>query len=147
MFKVGLTGGIGSGKSKVADMLASWGASIVDTDVIAHELTAPGGAAIEPIRRAFGPDVIAENGALDRAIMRELAFESPEARRRLEAILHPMIRDETRLRGELASGCYVVFVVPLLVESGRWHKALDRICVVDCDPETQIARATKPAAG
>ena len=117
MYKVGLTGGIGSGKSKVADLLASWGAAVIDTDVIAHDLTAPGGAAIEPIRRAFGPDVIADNGALDRAVMRELVFQSPEARRRLEAILHPMIRNETEARARVAKGCYVVFVVPLLVES------------------------------
>ncbi|NYT25802.1 dephospho-CoA kinase [Alcaligenaceae bacterium] len=140
MYKVGLTGGIGSGKSKVADMLASWGAAVIDSDVIAHELTAPGGAAIEPIRQAFGPGVIAENGALDRPVMRELAFQSPEARRRLEAILHPMIRAETGARAQVARGWYVVFVVPLLVESGRWRKELDRICVVDCDPETQVAR-------
>jgi len=140
MFKVGLTGGIGSGKSKVADMLASWGAAVIDTDVIAHELTAPGGAAIEPIRRAFGPGVIAENGALDRQVMRELAFQSPEARRRLEAIIHPMIGAETGSRAKAAQGSYLVFVVPLLVESGRWRNKLDRICVVDCDPETQVAR-------
>ena len=140
MYKVGLTGGIGSGKSKVADMLASWGAAVIDSDVIAHELTAPGGAAIEPIRQAFGPEVIAENGALDRGAMRELAFQSPEARRRLEAILHPMIGAETRSRARVARGCYVVFVVPLLVESGRWRNELDRVCVVDCEPETQVAR-------
>lgn len=140
MYKVGLTGGIGSGKSKVADMLAAWGAAVIDTDVIAHDLTAPGGSAIEPIRQAFGPDVIAENGALDRPAMRTLAFHSAEARLRLEAILHPMIRAETQLRASVAQGCYVVFVVPLLVESGRWHGQLDRICVVDCDPQTQIAR-------
>src|SRR5690606_24793528 len=94
MYKVGLTGGIGSGKSKVADMLAALGAAVIDTDVISHDLTAPGGAAIEPIRRAFGPDLIAENGALDRPAMRELVFQSPEARRRLESILHPLIRVE-----------------------------------------------------
>ncbi len=140
MFKVGLTGGIGSGKSKVADMLGSWGAAIVDTDVIAHDLTAPGGAAIEPIRQAFGPDVIAENGALDRPYVRDLVFRSSEARRRLESILHPMIRAETEARARVAQGCYVVFVVPLLVESGKWHGELDRVCVVDCDPDTQVAR-------
>lgn len=140
MYKIGLTGGIGSGKSKVADMLASWGAAVIDTDVIAHELTAPGGAAIEPIRQAFGPDVIADTGALDRPAMRALAFQSPEARRRLESILHPMIRDETASRAKVAEGCYLVFVVPLLVESGRWKGALDRVCVVDCEPETQVAR-------
>ena len=140
MYKVGLTGGIGSGKSRVADMLAGWGAAVIDTDVIAHDLTAPGGAAIEPIRQAFGAEVIAENGSLDRAVMRELVFQSPEARKRLEAILHPMIRSETIERARVAKGAYVVFVVPLLVESGKWVDALDRVCVVDCDPETQIAR-------
>lgn len=140
MFKVGLTGGIGSGKSMVADMLGAWGAAIVDTDVIAHDLTAPGGQAIGPIRQAFGPDVIAANGALDRPAMRELAFKSPESRRRLEAILHPMIRDETGRRASVAQGHYVVFVVPLLIESGNWRRQLDRVCVVDCDPETQVAR-------
>ena len=140
MYKVGLTGGIGSGKSKVADMLAALGAAVIDTDVISHDLTAPGGAAIEPIRRAFGPDVIAENGALDRAAMRELVFQSPEARRRLESILHPLIRAETEARARVAEGCYAVFVVPLLIESGTWLDRLDRVCVVDCDPETQIAR-------
>src|SRR5690554_327897 len=140
MFKVGLTGGIGSGKSKVADMLGAWGAAIVDTDVIAHDLTAPGGAAIDPIRQAFGPDVIAANGALDRPAMRELVFKSPESPRRLEAILHPMIRDETGRRASVAQGHYVVFVVPLLIESGNWRGQLDRVCVVDCDPETQVAR-------
>ena len=140
MYKVGLTGGIGSGKSKVADMLGTWGAAVIDTDVIAHELTAPGGAAIAPIRQAFGPEVIAENGALDRPAMRALAFQSPEARQRLEAILHPMIRNETQTRARVARGSYIVFVVPLLVESGRWRGELDRICVVDCEPETQIAR-------
>ena len=140
MFKVGLTGGIGSGKSKVADMLGAWGAAVIDTDVIAHDLTAPGGAAIEPIRRAFGADVIAENGALDRPAMRRLVFHSPEARRRLETILHPMIRAETKARASVAQGQYLVFVVPLLVESGRWREQLDRVCVVDCDPDTQISR-------
>lgn len=140
MYKIGLTGGIGSGKSKVADMLAEWGASVVDTDVIAHELTAPGGAAIEPIRQQFGPDVIAPTGALDRQAMRELVFDSPEARVKLETILHPMIGLLTQKRAESADGCYLVFVVPLLVESGRWRDRVDRICVVDCDPETQIRR-------
>ncbi|MDS1139230.1 dephospho-CoA kinase [Pusillimonas sp. SM2304] len=144
MYKIGLTGGIGSGKSKVADLLAGWGAAIVDTDVIAHELTAPGGAAIEPIRHQFGPDVIAPTGALDRQAMRELVFDSPQARIQLESILHPMISSVTRQRAGAARGCYLVFVVPLLVESmaqsGRWRDQLDRICVVDCDPATQVAR-------
>ncbi|TEA78371.1 dephospho-CoA kinase [Allopusillimonas ginsengisoli] len=140
MYKIGLTGGIGSGKSKVADMLAHWGAAIIDTDVIAHELTAPGGEAIEPIRHQFGPGVIAPTGALDRQAMRELAFESPGARQQLEAILHPMIGLLTQKRAQEADGCYLVFVVPLLVESGRWRERVDRICVVDCDPDTQVRR-------
>jgi dephospho-CoA kinase len=140
MYKIGLTGGIGSGKSRVADYLAGWGAAVIDTDVIAHELTAPGGAAIEPIRQHFGPDVIAPTGALDRHAMRELVFESPEARHQLESIIHPMISSVTKARAAAAQGCYLVFVVPLLVESGRWRDQVDRICVVDCDPATQVAR-------
>ncbi|WP_237173279.1 dephospho-CoA kinase [Paracandidimonas lactea] len=140
MYKIGLTGGIGSGKSRVADMLMQWGAAVIDTDVIAHALTAPGGLAIEPIRQQFGPDVIAATGALDRQAMRELAFDSPQARAKLEAILHPLIRQETEARAAQATGCYLVFVVPLLVESERWADRVDRVCVVDCDPDTQVRR-------
>lgn len=140
MLKIGLTGGIGSGKSRVADFFAQWGATLVDTDVIAHELTAPGGQGIEPIRDAFGDAVITSDGALDRTAMRELVFSQPEARQTLEAILHPLITSVTQERAALADGCYTVFVVPLLVESGRWRDRVDRICVVDCDPQTQIQR-------
>lgn len=140
MFQVGLTGGIGSGKSKVADLLAQWGAAVVDTDAIAHELTAPGGQAMEPIRQAFGDQVVAPDGSLNRAVMREQVFANPQARKTLEAILHPMIGSVTRQRAQQAQGCYLVYVVPLLVESGNWRDRLDRICVVDCDPETQIQR-------
>ncbi|MFW7342190.1 dephospho-CoA kinase [Pollutimonas sp. H1-120] len=140
MYKIGLTGGIGSGKSRVADLFADWGAAVIDTDVIAHELTSPGGAAIESIRHEFGPDIISPTGALDRQAMRELVFESPQARQRLESIIHPMISSVTQKRADAAQGCYLVFVVPLLVESGRWRDRVDRICVVDCDPETQIRR-------
>lgn len=140
MFKIGLTGGIGSGKSRVAEFFEAWGASVIDTDVIAHELTAPGGRAIDAIRNEFGSTMVAADGSLDRAAMRELVFRDPGARTRLEAILHPMIGQVTREQAEQAKGCYVVFVVPLLVESGRWRDTVDRICVVDCDPLTQIAR-------
>ncbi|MGE4369044.1 MAG: dephospho-CoA kinase [Burkholderiaceae bacterium] len=140
MYKVGLTGGIGSGKSRVADLLQSWGAAIIDADVIAHELTAAGGGAIAAIREAFGNDMITPEGALNRSRMREHAFHAPESRHRLEAILHPMIASVTQQRANEAQGCYLVFVVPLLVESGRWRNRVDRICVVDCDPETQIRR-------
>lgn len=140
MIKIGLTGGIGSGKSRVADFFAEWGATVVDTDLIAHELTASGGAAIDPIRRTFGAAVIDANGALDRGAMRELVFNDPKARRELEAILHPMIGQVAEQSAANAQGCYLVFVVPLLVESGRWRDRVDRICVVDCDPQTQIDR-------
>ena len=140
MLKIGLTGGIGSGKSKVADFFAEWGAAVVDTDVIAHELTAPGGAAIETIRGEFGDAMVTPEGALDRASMREHVFHEPQARQRLESILHPLISLVSQQRAEAAQGCYLVFVVPLLVESGRWRERVDRICVVDCDPATQVAR-------
>jgi len=140
MLKIGLTGGIGSGKSAVADSLAAFGASIVDTDVIAHTLTAPGGAAIDDIRLAFGDQSLSADGALDRDYMRALVFEQPAQRKRLEAILHPLIAHQAQRQAQKAEGCYVVFVVPLLVESGRWRDRLDRICVVDCDKLTQIER-------
>ena len=140
MFSIGLTGGIGSGKSRVADWLAEWGAAVIDTDRIAHELTAPGGGAIEPLRAAFGAGAIGVDGALDRGWMREHVFADPVARRRLETVLHPLIDRVVRDRADQARGCYRVFVVPLLVESGRWRDRVDRICVVDCDPETQIRR-------
>lgn len=140
MFKLGLTGGIGSGKSKVAEMLAALGATVIDTDVIAHELTAPSGRAIDAIRSAFGDRAIAANGALDRRYMRTLVFDVPDERKRLEAILHPLIGQEAERQANEAQGCYVVFVVPLLVESGRWVDRLDRVCVVDCEPQTQIER-------
>jgi len=140
MLKIGLTGGIGSGKSAVADSLATFGASIVDTDVIAHTLTAPSGAAIDGVRAAFGDQSITADGALDRDYMRTLVFEQPAQRKRLEAILHPLIALEAQRQAQMADGCYVVFVVPLLVESGRWRDRVDRICVVDCDKSTQIER-------
>ncbi len=139
-FKLGLTGGIGSGKTQVANLLGSWGASVIDTDLIAHSLTAPGGRAIDPIRQTFGPDVIEPSGALNRARMRELVFTAPAKRVELEAILHPLIAQTVREEAELAQGLYIVFVVPLLVESGRWRQQIDRLCVVDCDQDTQIAR-------
>lgn len=141
MLKIGLTGGIGSGKSKVADMLAEWGAPIIDTDVIAHQLTGPGGAAMPAIRQAFGDAIAAPDGALDRAAMRALAFRDPQARTRLEGILHPLIGEQVLEQADAVRTPYVVFVVPLLVEAGeRWLKRVDRVCVVDCDPATQVAR-------
>lgn len=140
MLKIGLTGGIGSGKTRVADMLAAWGASVIDTDLIAHTLTAKGGQAIEPIERAFGRKMIDASGALDRQRMRQCVFADPEERQRLEAILHPLIANEVLAQAARATGLYLVFVVPLLVESGRWLDRIDRVCVVDCERETQIAR-------
>lgn len=139
-FVVGLTGGIGSGKSAAADLLAARGALLVDTDQIAHQLTAAGGAAMEAIREAFGNGVVGPDGALNRAAMRALAFEDPEARKRLEAILHPMIRAESERLCLAATAPYVVLVVPLLIESGTYRQRVRRLCVVDCPEAVQVAR-------
>ncbi|MCO8612861.1 dephospho-CoA kinase [Burkholderia multivorans] len=143
MFSVGLTGGIGSGKTTVADLFAARGASIVDTDVIAHRITAPGGLAMPEIERTFGPDFVAADGSLDRAKMRALVFSDDAARGRLETITHPLIRAETDREAREAQGAYVIYVVPLLVESGNWKARADRILVVDCPVETQIARVMR----
>lgn len=143
---VGLTGGIGSGKSAVADGFARLGAAVVDTDRIAHALTAPGGAAMAQIEAAFGSSVIAADGALDRAAMRELAFSDAAARARLEAILHPLIRSESARQCAAAQAPYVVLVVPLLVESGNWRERCDRLCVVDCPESLQIERVRARSA-
>jgi dephospho-CoA kinase len=140
-FVVGLTGGIGSGKSAAADAFAALGAAIVDTDAIAHELTAPQGRAMPAIRAEFGEAVVTSSGALDRAAMRALAFADPAARQRLEAILHPLIRDESERRiAADPNAPYVVLVVPLLIESGDYRRRVDRIAVVDCGDELRIGR-------
>ena len=139
-YVVGLTGGIGSGKSAAADLFAARGALVVDTDQIAHQLTAPSGAAMEPIREAFGNGVVAADGALNRPAMRALAFEDPDARKRLEAILHPMIRAESERQCRAATTPYVVLVVPLLIESGTYRQRVRRLCVVDCPEAVQVAR-------
>ena len=142
-FSIGLTGGIGSGKSTVAALLTSLGATLVDTDAIAHALTAPGGAAMPALRAAFGADAAGSDGALDRARMRALVFEQPQAKQRLEAILHPMIGDEARRQAAAAAHSasgVVVFDVPLLTESGHWRARCDRILVVDCSADTQVQR-------
>jgi dephospho-CoA kinase len=139
-FAVGLTGGIGSGKSTVASAFEAHGVEVVDADAVAHRLTAPGGAAIPAIRAAFGPDAIDASGALDRARMRRLAFADPLARKRLEAILHPMIRAETERLAQGATSAYVILMIPLLVESGDPHSRCDRVLVVDCPAEEQIRR-------
>jgi dephospho-CoA kinase len=139
-FSVGLTGGIGCGKTTVADMFGALGASLVDTDAIAHALTAPHGAAMPAILGEFGAGFATPEGALDRAQMRELVFTDPGARARLEAILHPRIREATAAAAALASGPYVIFVVPLLIESGTWRERVSRILAIDCKEETQVAR-------
>ena len=140
--RIGLTGGIGSGKSTVAAALVELGgALLVDTDAISRALTAPGGGAMAAIEARFGRPFVASDGALDRAAMRELAFHDPAAKQALESILHPMIGAETARQASLAApGQRVVFDVPLLVESGRWRRLVDRVLVVDCDESTQIAR-------
>jgi len=139
-FAVGLTGGIGCGKSTVADLFASLGASIVDTDAIAHALTAPHGAAMPVILAEFGPDFATPEGALDRARMRSLVFSDAGARGRLEAILHPRIRDATAAAALIATGPYVIYAVPLLIESGSWRERVARVLAVDCSEDTQVAR-------
>lgn len=145
-FIVGLTGGIGSGKSTVADLFVAHGASLVDTDAIAHQLTAAGGLAMPAIVGAFGSDVADVNGALDRAAMRRLVFADAGARERLEAILHPMIRQVSAERCALAITPYVILAVPLLVESGDFRQRCDKIVVVDCTESVQISRVMARSA-
>ena len=141
---IGLTGGIGSGKSTLARRFAALGALVVDTDALAHALTAPGGAAIPAIATAFGADMIAADGSMDRAKMRALVFGQPPERQRLEAILHPMIGEATRAQASrAAAGQAIVFDVPLLAESGTWRTRVDRVVVVDCAEATQVARAVQ----
>jgi dephospho-CoA kinase len=139
-FSVGLTGGIGCGKTTVADMFAALGASVIDTDVIAHSLTAPHGAAMPALLAEFGEDFATKDGALDRAKMRALVFTDASARSRLEAILHPRIRDATAAAAAIATGDYVIFVVPLLIESGTWRERVTRVLAIDCPEEIQVAR-------
>jgi dephospho-CoA kinase len=142
--RVGLTGGIGSGKSTVAAALARRGALVVDTDAIARRLTAPGGDALAPIAAAFGPQMLDASGALDRARMRTEVFTQPAARRRLEAILHPLIGQVALAQAAQAGPDQpVVFDVPLLVESGHWRQRVDRVLVVDCDERVQVQRVVQ----
>jgi len=137
---IGLTGGIGSGKSTVADAFAALGAGVVDTDQIAHRLTAPNGAAMPAIVAEFGPTIVDTMGAMDRSAMRRIVFSDPLARRRLEAILHPMIGAESARALEAVDGPYRIVVVPLLVEGRHWRSRVDRILVVDCPKPLQIER-------
>jgi dephospho-CoA kinase len=142
-FRLGLTGGIGSGKSTVGQLLINLGAALVDADAIAHSVTAPQGLAIPAILATFGPEFLNASGALDRAKMRALAYADPSARQRLESILHPLIGQEIQIKAALAvqagAPC-VVFDIPLLVESATWRARLDHVLVVDCTPEVQVSR-------
>jgi len=137
---VGLTGGIGSGKTTVADLFVAYGAQLVDTDAIAHELTAPDGAAMPALIAEFGADIATGTGALDRVAMRRCVFSDPSARGRLEAILHPLIRTLSAVRCQAANSPYAVLAVPLLVESGSYRERCDRIVVVDCPESLQVDR-------
>jgi dephospho-CoA kinase len=144
IWRIGLTGGIGSGKSTVAGMLAARGAAVIDADAVSRGVTAPGGRAIEAIAQVFGPHMIAADGAMNRQAMRERVFQDPEAKRQLEAIIHPLVgqitAEQTQWALERHHTC-LVFDVPLLVESGeRWRRQLDRVLVVDCDAATQRQR-------
>jgi len=140
-FCVGLTGGIASGKSSAAALFEELGAAVVDTDAIAHELTRPGTSAMAAIRDAFGPAYLAADGSLERAKMRQLVFSDPAAKAKLEAILHPLIRELARARIIAAQQPYVIVVVPLLVETDAYRDLIERILVVDCREELQVARA------
>lgn len=142
-YTVGLTGGIGSGKSAVAALFARLGVAVIDTDEIARELTCAGGAAIEQIRAAFGPEVIGTEGALDRARMRKLVFADPAKKRKLESILHPLIREESARRVESSASAYAILVVPLLAESGVDRSRTQRVLVVDCSETQQIERVMR----
>lgn len=137
---VGLTGGIGSGKSTVAGFLVGLGAVLVDTDAIARRLTLPGGAAMPRLAQAFGDGIVAPDGAMDRERMRAIVFADPEAKRRLEAILHPLIGEQALAEATAAGPAPVVFDVPLLAESSHWRARCRRILVVDCSEDTQVQR-------
>ena len=143
MLRLGLTGGIGSGKSTVAAILLARGAVIIDADAISRTSTATAGAAIEAIRQTFGPEYVNEDGALDRDRMRQATFSDPQVRARLEAIIHPLVREESERRESAAQAdgvACVVFDIPLLVESGKWRRKLDAVLVVDCTIAVQTER-------
>jgi dephospho-CoA kinase len=140
VLRLGLTGGIGSGKSTVSAMLVALGATLVDTDAIARAIAQPGGIAMPALAAEFGPSIIAPDGGMDRARMRELVFGDAQAKRRLESILHPLIGQECERQAAAATGRLLVFDVPLLVESRRWRAIVDRVLVVDASEEIQLQR-------
>ena len=143
--RIGLTGGIGSGKSTVARVLAECGAAVIDADAISRQLTAPGGLAIAAIASQFGNQFVTAEGAMNRDLMRQLAFDDPISRLRLESIIHPLVGHEILAQtGRAIAGgrTCVVFDIPLLVESGRWREQVDRVLVIDCSEATQIDRVT-----
>jgi len=138
--RVGLTGGIGSGKSTVAKVLADCGAAVIDSDAISRLVTSPGGTAIELIAKQFGPQFITPEGAVDRDAMRQLVFANAGAKKQLESIVHPLVGEEAARQAASAESSCIVFDVPLLVESGRWRQRVDQVLVVDCNEATQISR-------
>ena len=145
-FSVGLTGGIGSGKTTVANLFAQHGASLIDTDLIAHQLSNTGGAALPQIAATFGTQFLLADGSMNRPMMRDKVFSDARAKKALEAILHPLIREEVEQATRAATGPYVMYVVPLLVESGTWRDRVTRILVVDCPEALQIARVMQRSA-
>jgi dephospho-CoA kinase len=142
-YTIGMTGGIGSGKSVVAELFAGHGIAVIDTDAIARELTGPGGMAIEPIRATFGDGAIGPDGALERGKMRKLVFGDTEARKKLEAILHPLIREQSERRGKRAASAYLLLVVPLLIEGGVERSRYQRVLVIECTEAQQVERAMR----
>jgi dephospho-CoA kinase len=140
VWRIGLTGGIGSGKSTVAGLLVAHGATLVDTDAIARRLTEPGGQAMPALRALFGPGIVGSTGGLDRVALRNLVFSDPSAKQQLEALLHPLIREQVEQQAIACPTPVLVLDVPLLVESGHWRDRVDHVWVVDCEEETQVAR-------
>ncbi len=144
--RLGVSGGIGSGKSTICQILGRQGASVIDADAISRASTAAGGSAIAAVRATFGADFIDATGAMDRTHMRQLVFSDPQARARLEAIVHPLIAQgvERQAAGAVAQGVRcIVFDIPLLVESRHWRKSLDRVLIVDCQAQTQVERVAQ----
>ena len=145
-FSVGLTGGIGSGKTTVANLFAAHGAALIDTDLIAHQMTNAGGAALASIEAEFGRGFLLPDGSMNRQLMRDHVFSSPAAKKKLEAILHPLIRVEVDQAASRATGAYLMYVVPLLIESANWRERVTRILVVDCPEALQVARVMQRSA-